>query len=165
MTTSTIKAAVIQQAIPSSNKADNLNATAHHVRQAASTGAELVLLQELHGTQYFCQTQSPELFDLAEPIDGKSRQCLETLAAELNIVIVGSILRKEPLVFTIILHWFLTKTRGLLGCTVKCTYQMTLASVKNTISHRAILSKMAIRSKMAKTHLHQSKQVLVVSVF
>ncbi|MEC8012167.1 MAG: carbon-nitrogen hydrolase [Pseudomonadota bacterium] len=87
--------AVIQEAIGSNDKTKNLEATSEKVRKAALAGAKLVLLQELHTTQYFCQVQDPAIFDLAEPMDGPSRQHLEALAKELNIVLVGSIFEKR----------------------------------------------------------------------
>lgn len=87
--------AVIQQASPSFDKNANLQQSSEHIRSAAAQGAQLVLLQELHTTPYFCQTQDPHIFDLAEPLDGPSSQFLQALAAELNIVIVGSIFEKR----------------------------------------------------------------------
>ncbi|MDX1496359.1 MAG: carbon-nitrogen hydrolase [Salinisphaeraceae bacterium] len=65
------------------------------IRQAASQGAQLVLLQELHNSPYFCQQEDPAVFDLAEPIPGPSSQWLGRLAAELNVVIVGSLFEKR----------------------------------------------------------------------
>ena len=44
------------------------------VRQLAARGAELVVLQELHNTLYFCQTEDVDKFDLAEPIPGPSTE-------------------------------------------------------------------------------------------
>ncbi|WP_370308713.1 carbon-nitrogen hydrolase [Sinimarinibacterium flocculans] len=65
------------------------------IRDAAARGARLVLLQELHRSVYFCQHESTDLFDLAEPIPGPSTQWLGALARELNIVIVGSLFEKR----------------------------------------------------------------------
>ncbi|WP_188151564.1 carbon-nitrogen hydrolase [Teredinibacter waterburyi] len=83
-------AAVVQQAIPGNNKTENLAATARHVRDAAAQGARLVVLQELHATQYFCQVEDTDCFDLAEPLDGPTYQLVRDLAAELDIVVVMS---------------------------------------------------------------------------
>ncbi len=54
-------------------------------------GARLILLQELHTSIYFCQTENPGFFDLAEPIPGPTSERLGALAKELRIVIVGSV--------------------------------------------------------------------------
>jgi len=90
-----LKVAAVQQQVSSADKLLNLQTSSELVRQAATQGAQLVVLQELHTTHYFCQTQDPALFDLAEPLDGPARQHLEQLAKELNIVLVGSIFEKR----------------------------------------------------------------------
>ncbi|MDR3567934.1 MAG: carbon-nitrogen hydrolase [Syntrophobacteraceae bacterium] len=68
----------------------NRQKSASAIRKAASHGARLVLLQELHLGPYFCQTENPAHFDLAEPIPGPSSDLFASLAAELRIVIVAS---------------------------------------------------------------------------
>ncbi len=65
------------------------------VREAATRGAELVLLQELHDGPYFCQTEDPAVFDRAEPIPGPGSDHLGALAAELGVVIVGSLFERR----------------------------------------------------------------------
>ena len=66
----------------------------------AQAQPDIVLLQELHGTQYFCQTADPNLFDLAEPIDGPTAQRLAQLAQQHGIVLIGSIFeRRAPGVY------------------------------------------------------------------
>jgi N-carbamoylputrescine amidase len=87
--------AVIQETVSSNDKSQNLEATAEKISKAAQAGAKLILLQELHATQYFCQVQNPAFFNLAEPLDGTSRVYLESLAKKLNIVLVGSIFEKR----------------------------------------------------------------------
>ncbi len=87
---STITAAVVQQAISGNNKEHNLRETAEYVRAAAEEGAELIVLQELHGTRYFCQTEDPENFELAEELNGFTQAFCCDLAAELDIVLVMS---------------------------------------------------------------------------
>ena len=67
----TVKVALIQQSC-SSSREENLAKTAQMVRTAAASGAQLIVLQELHTSTYFCQIESPALFDLAEPIPGPS---------------------------------------------------------------------------------------------
>ena len=68
-----LRVALIQQSC-SDSREDNLAKTAGMIRQAASTGAQLVVLQELHTSTYFCQVESPALFDLAESIPGPSTE-------------------------------------------------------------------------------------------
>ncbi len=75
--------------------ADNLRKSIDGVRSAAQQGAQLVLLQELHTTHYFCQQQSIDNFKYAESIPGPSSDRLARLAAELNIVIVASIFERR----------------------------------------------------------------------
>ncbi|MCP5143714.1 MAG: carbon-nitrogen hydrolase [Gammaproteobacteria bacterium] len=83
-------AAVVQQAIPGNDKRANLAATLQYVREAAAGGARLVVLQELHATRYFCQTEDTACFDLAEPLDGETFMACAAVAAELDIVLVMS---------------------------------------------------------------------------
>jgi N-carbamoylputrescine amidase len=65
------------------------------IRDAAARGAQLVLLQELHAGPYFCQHESTDLFDLAEPIPGTGTEFLGKLAKELGVVIIGSLFEKR----------------------------------------------------------------------
>ena len=85
-----IKAAVVQQAISGNDKQKNWQETASLISQAVSEGAKLVVLQELHASTYFCQQEHPELFDLAENLDGETFQRAKELAAALDIVLVIS---------------------------------------------------------------------------
>ncbi len=91
---SLLQVAAIQQTC-SSDKQTSLNTTERLVRQAAAGGARLVVLQELHATLYFCQTEDISMFELAEPIPGPTSARLSTLAAELGIVLVGSIFERR----------------------------------------------------------------------
>lgn len=77
------------------DKAQSLNASETGIREAVKRGAQLVMLQELHATHYFCQFEDPALFDLAEPLDGPTGQRLEALARELDIVLVGSLFERR----------------------------------------------------------------------
>lgn len=89
-----MRVAVIQQ----TNRDDlqaNLERSVALVRDAARQGAELVLLQELHRSLYFCQTEDTHCFDLAESIPGPSTERLGALAKELGIVLVGSLFEKR----------------------------------------------------------------------
>lgn len=69
----------------------NLAASIDGIREAAKSGAGLVLLQELHRTPYPCQIEDVCIFDLAEPIPGPSTQRLGQIAQELGIVLVASL--------------------------------------------------------------------------
>ncbi|XKG39546.1 carbon-nitrogen hydrolase [Marinobacter sp.] len=89
-----MKIAAVQQTC-SSDKQTSLAITERLIREAAEKGAELVVLQELHTTLYFCQTEDAEVFGLAEPIPGPSSDYLAGLAAELKIVLVGSIFERR----------------------------------------------------------------------
>ncbi|PKL95190.1 MAG: acyltransferase [Gammaproteobacteria bacterium HGW-Gammaproteobacteria-8] len=69
----------------------NRAASLRGIAEAAAAGAELVILPELHASEYFCKYQDPELFDLAEPLDGTTRNALAEAAAEHGVIVVGSI--------------------------------------------------------------------------
>ncbi|MBT2787527.1 MULTISPECIES: carbon-nitrogen hydrolase [unclassified Halomonas] len=91
---STLTVGIVQQpAWP--DKAKSLSASEEGIRSAVKKGAQLVLLQELHATHYFCQFEDPALFDLAEPLDGPTGQRLAALAKELDIVLVGSLFERR----------------------------------------------------------------------
>lgn len=85
---------LVQQA----NTADiqgNVERLKANIRRAATEGAELVVLQELHNGLYFCQTEDTRLFDLAEPIPGPSTETFGELARELGIVLVLSLFERR----------------------------------------------------------------------
>jgi len=86
--------AAIQQTCQSDKDA-SLARSEFLVRQAAAEGARLVVLQELHATRYFCQTEDTSVFDLAEPIPGPTTQRLSALARDLEIVLVGSVFERR----------------------------------------------------------------------
>lgn len=65
------------------------------VRECAAKGAQLVVLQELHNSLYFCQVENVDNFDLAEPIPGPSTAFYGELAAELGIVLVTSLFERR----------------------------------------------------------------------
>jgi N-carbamoylputrescine amidase len=89
-----LRVAAIQQTC-SDDKTASLNTSERLVRQAASEGAKLVVLQELHATLYFCQTEDTSVFDLAEPVPGPTTDRLCALAGELGIVLVGSVFERR----------------------------------------------------------------------
>jgi len=74
---------------------ENLAKTEWKVREAASRGAQVVCLQELFRSQYFCREENAELFALAESIPGPSTDTLGKLARELKIVIVASLFERR----------------------------------------------------------------------
>lgn len=73
----------------------NFAKSLNEIRVAATQGAQLIVLQELHRGPYFCQQEISDHFDLAEPIPGPSTQMLGELAKELGIVIVASLFEKR----------------------------------------------------------------------
>lgn len=73
----------------------NLAVIEQRVAEAARRGARLVLLQELHNGAYFCQHESVQEFDLAEPIPGPSTQRLAALARQHKVVLVSSLFERR----------------------------------------------------------------------
>jgi len=94
MTRKTLKVALLQETHRGSRDA-NLDAIEAGLREAATAGVELVLLQELHNGPYFCQRESVEEFDQAESIPGPGTERIGQLAAELKLVIVASLFEKR----------------------------------------------------------------------
>jgi N-carbamoylputrescine amidase len=86
--------ALVQQS-NSHNTEVNLAKSFNGIRDAAKKGAQLVVLQELHRSLYFCQTEDVDVFDLAETIPGPSTRALGDLAQELGVVIVTSLFEKR----------------------------------------------------------------------
>jgi para-aminobenzoate synthase, component I len=89
-----MKVALIQLACTADVEA-NQQKIAQHIAQAARQGAELVVLQELHNSLYFCQTEDTHLFDLAEPIPGPSTEFYGKIAAQHQIVLVTSLFERR----------------------------------------------------------------------
>jgi len=89
-----MKLGLIQQS-NSANLQENLSKLESNLRQCASQGAQLVVLQELHNSLYFCQTEEVNHFDLAETIPGPSTMFYGSLAKELGIVLVTSLFEKR----------------------------------------------------------------------
>ncbi len=73
----------------------NLHKAAQRVRRAAADGAQIICLQELFRSPYFCQRQDPAVFDLAEPIPGPSTHQLSAVARETGTVIVASLFERR----------------------------------------------------------------------
>ena len=73
----------------------NLRHTIDKIRQAAAVGAQIICTQELFTSPYFCRTQDPELFDLAESVPGPTTDVLAAVAGELGVVIIGSLFERR----------------------------------------------------------------------
>jgi N-carbamoylputrescine amidase len=74
---------------------ENLAKAEWRIREAAARGAHIVCLQELFRSQYFCREENAGLFDLAGSIPGPSTAALSRLAAELGVVVVGSLFERR----------------------------------------------------------------------
>lgn len=88
------KLALIQHCC-SENIPNNIAAIEQKIISAAKAGAQLVLLQELHNSLYFCQSENSKQFDLAETIPGPGTERLGKLAAQHKLVIVSSLFEKR----------------------------------------------------------------------
>lgn len=77
------------------DKEYNIQKTIESIRKAAQKGANIVCLQELFSSLYFCDVEDYENFKLAEPIPGKTTSMLEEIAKELGIVIIASMFEKR----------------------------------------------------------------------
>ena len=73
----------------------NIEKLEKNIRSCAEMGAQLVVLQELHNSVYFCQTENASLCDLAEPVPGPSTEKFGALARELGIVLVLSLFERR----------------------------------------------------------------------
>ena len=89
-----MKVGIIQQTCTADIES-NKQKLARNIRTAAQQGAQLVVLQELHNSLYFCQTENVDFCNLAEPIPGPSTQFYGALAAELGIVLVTSLYERR----------------------------------------------------------------------
>ena len=90
----TLKIGIIQQA-NNANIADNRSRLIAKVKNLASRGAELVVLQELHDSLYFCQTEDTAKFDLAVKIHGEVTDLYGEVAREYGVVFVTSLFEKR----------------------------------------------------------------------
>ncbi|PPL04428.1 carbon-nitrogen hydrolase [Parapedobacter indicus] len=77
------------------DKATNVVKAIDQIRVAASKGAQIICLQELFTSLYFCDVEDYDNFELAEPIPGPSTEALQTVAAELGVVVVASLFEKR----------------------------------------------------------------------
>ena len=91
---SKVKIGLVQMSC-SNNKEANLQKAMEKVREAAAKGAEIVCLQELFTSLYFCDTEDYEHFKLAEAIPGPSTDALREVAKNLGIVVIASLFEKR----------------------------------------------------------------------
>ena len=89
-----MKTALIQQRCTADVEANKARLAAS-IAQAAQQGAQLVVLQELHNSLYFCQTEQTDLCDLAEPIPGPSTEFYGALARQHGVVLVTSLFERR----------------------------------------------------------------------
>lgn len=85
---------LVQQSNTEDSWANQIN-LAKSIKKCADEGAQLIVLQELHNSLYFCQTENTNLFDLAEPIPGPSTEFYSQLAATHKVVLVTSLFEKR----------------------------------------------------------------------
>ncbi len=89
-----LKVGLVQQRC-GTDRRENIQKSIREIGKAAQRGAQLVVLQELHASRYFCQTEDAENFDLAETIPGPATDQFGAVAKELGIVLVLSLFEKR----------------------------------------------------------------------
>ena len=89
-----VKVGLVQMSCEASKSANTLKAI-EKVREAAKKGANIICLQELFTSLYFCDVEAYENFKLAEPIPGETSNTLAALAKELRVVIIASLFEKR----------------------------------------------------------------------
>jgi N-carbamoylputrescine amidase len=89
-----VRAAAIQMAMDDSVDR-NLDQAIERIRDAADQGARLICLPELFASRYFCQSEDDNAFALAESIPGPTTRKLETLAKDLDVVIVAGVFERR----------------------------------------------------------------------
>ena len=91
---SNVKVGLVQMSCEK-DRQPNLDKAIREIRNAAQNGAQIVCLQELFTSLYFCDVEDYDNFELAEPIPGKTTDALSKVAAELNVVIIASLFEKR----------------------------------------------------------------------
>ncbi len=89
-----VKVGLVQMSCTAS-KQDNMGKAVQKLRDAAAQGAQIICLQELFTSLYFCDVEDYDHFKLAEPIPGPSTDILSNLAGELGVVIIASLFEKR----------------------------------------------------------------------
>ena len=91
---SNVKVGLVQMSCEK-DRQPNLDKAIREIRNAAQNGAQIVCLQELFTSLYFCDVEDYDNFELAEAIPGKTTDTLAKVAAELNVVIIASLFEKR----------------------------------------------------------------------
>jgi N-carbamoylputrescine amidase len=91
---SKVKISLVQMSC-TNNKEENLEKAIRGIKEAAKKGAQIVCLQELFTSLYFCDVEDYNNFNLAESIPGTSTEKLAKIAADLNVVIIASLFEKR----------------------------------------------------------------------
>ncbi len=89
-----VKVGLVQMST-TDDKAANLKKALERVRDAAKRGAQVVCLQELFASPYFCQVEDAALFDLAETVPGPTTEAVASVARELGVVVLASVFEKR----------------------------------------------------------------------
>jgi N-carbamoylputrescine amidase len=89
-----VKVGLVQMST-SGDKSKNVDKALSGVRDAAKRGANIVCLQELFASPYFCQVEDAELFDLAEPLDGPTMRAVAESAKSAGVVVISSVFEKR----------------------------------------------------------------------
>ena len=91
---SKVRVGIIQMSCEQ-DKEVNLEKAVGKIREAAALGAQIVCLQELFTSLYFCDTEDYNQFSLAESIPGPSTELMQSIAKEHKMVIIASLFEKE----------------------------------------------------------------------
>ena len=89
-----VKVGMVQMSC-TANKQENITKATAKIREAAQKGAQIICLQELFSSLYFCDVEDYDHFKIAEPIPGPTTDALNIVAAELGIVIIASLFEKR----------------------------------------------------------------------
>ena len=127
---------------------ENLQKALSLIGQAAQRGAQIICLQELFRSQYFCQKQDATIFDLAEPIPGPSTEALAAVARQHQVVIVGSLFERRDAGVYHNTAVVLDADGSLLG-----TLPQDAHSRRSRCTSRSTTSRRAIRATAASTRV------------
>lgn len=89
-----VKTGLVQMACGAGKDA-NIEKAVFHIRKAAGKGAQIICLQELFASEYFCREENYENFSLAESVPGPTTKLMQDLAAELDVVLLVSLFEKR----------------------------------------------------------------------
>jgi N-carbamoylputrescine amidase len=137
MTRSQVVQLALVQMSCTTDKQANVEKALERVAEAAKAGANIVCLQEVFNTQYPCQAEVHDRFELAEEIPGPTSQRLQESAKKHGVVITCSIFERRA-------HGLYHNTAvtydvdgRLAGCTERCIFRMTRCTMKSSILRRA----------------------------